>query len=162
MDPHLFYLAGFISGSALEIHADPGSDPCGQTWPTKRKSSVADPYWFQCGSGSSIFCQSWSGSTSRSRGLMTKIYISCWSKIAVYLSQASIKDVQATREVFKGEHLALQNLNFLHFCGSFWPSWIRIPGTLEKGKKCIVFEVLNVLFWGIEFSPVAWTSFMEV
>ncbi len=28
----------------------------------------------------------------------------------------------------KREHQAIQNLNFLlHFCESFWPSWIRIP-----------------------------------
>ncbi len=26
----------------------------------------------------------------------------------------------------KREHLSLKNLNYLHFCGSFWPSWIRI------------------------------------
>jgi|688.fasta_scaffold645846_1 hypothetical protein len=38
--------------------------------------------------------------------------------------------VQATGEkssFLKREHLALQNMNFLHFCWSFWPSWIRIP-----------------------------------
>jgi hypothetical protein len=48
------------------------------------------------------------------------------SKIAIYL--ASIKNVQAAGEVFipQKEHLALQNLNFLHFRGSFRPSWIQI------------------------------------
>ncbi len=35
-------------------------------------SSVADPHWFQCISGSSIFCQCGFGSESRSKVLMTK------------------------------------------------------------------------------------------
>ncbi len=41
---------------------------------------------------------------------------------------ASIKDVKIQEKSFslEREHLTLQNLNFLHFCGSFWPSWIRI------------------------------------
>ncbi len=42
-----------------------------------------------------------------------------WQKIAIYLSYASIKGVQATEEVFtlKREHPASQNFEFLHFCG---------------------------------------------
>jgi hypothetical protein len=30
-----------------------------------------------------------------------------------------------------------------------------------KVKKCQVFEVLDVLFWGMKTSPVAWTFFLE-
>jgi hypothetical protein len=44
------------------------------------------------------------------------------------IPQASIKDVQAAGEVFSPQrkHLALEKLNFLHFCGSFRPSLIQI------------------------------------
>jgi hypothetical protein len=65
----------------------------------KLGSSVADPHWFQCGSGyesgSSIFRQCGPGSrTSYRRSLHPSA--------------------------------TLQNLNYLHFCGPVWPSWIRI------------------------------------
>jgi hypothetical protein len=56
-----------------------------------------------------------------------------YQKLQFTYDLASIKDVQvqATGEVFipRKRDLALQNLKFLHFCGSFWPSWIqfRVP-----------------------------------
>jgi hypothetical protein len=34
--------------------------------------------------------------------------------------------LQEKSSSLKRKHLALQNLNFLNVCGSFWPSWIRI------------------------------------
>ncbi len=34
--------------------------------------------------------------------------------------------LQEKSSALKREHLALKNLNFLHFCGSVWPSWIQI------------------------------------
>jgi hypothetical protein len=32
----------------------------------------------------------------------------------------------------------------------------------RKKYRIFMFEVLDVLFWGLKASPVAWTSFMEV
>jgi hypothetical protein len=32
---------------------------------------------------------------------------------------------------------------------------------IEKSTECSCFEVLDVLFWGLKASPVAWASFME-
>ncbi len=32
---------------------------------------------------------------------------------------------------------------------------------IEKSKEISCFEVLDVLFWGLKASPVAWKSFME-
>ncbi len=97
------------------------------------------PHWFQCGSGSSIFCHSGSGSCSESRSkvLMTKNWKKItaeikfkffWSKIAIYLPLGLYKGRPSYRRSFhpSKENLALQNLNFLHFCVSFWPVWIRI------------------------------------
>ncbi len=114
---------------------------CSQPWEctcqVKKKFSVADPHWFQCRSGSSIFCQCGSGSGSRSKVLMTKN----WKKFRaeIKFKYFLIKNcnlhiprppyngrpfVQGTGKVFI-PHLELQNLNFLHLCGSFWPFWIR-------------------------------------
>jgi hypothetical protein len=101
--------------------------------------SVSDPHSALVsgqGYGSSIFCQfgSCSRSKSRSRVLMTKNWKkftaekkSFWSKIAIYLTLGLHKGRPNFRRTsLKREHLALQNLNNLHFCGSFWPSWFRI------------------------------------
>ncbi len=57
------------------------------------------------------------------------------------------------------------------------PDWIRIqsgqwipdpdpggqkwPTKIEKNYEISYFEVLNVLFWGLKASPVAWTSFVD-
>ncbi len=35
------------------------------------------------------------------------------------------------------------------------------PKKLKKGQNYSSFEVLDVLFWGLKASPVAWASFME-
>ncbi len=63
------------------------------------------------------------------KNLQLKKITFCWSKIAIYLSIGLHKrtsNLQEKSSSLKREHLALQNLNFLHFYGSFWPSWIRI------------------------------------
>jgi hypothetical protein len=47
--------------------------------------------------------------------------------------------------------------------------WIQIrdPGgkkwttKIEKSSEISCFEVLDVLFWGLKASPVAWTSFLK-
>ncbi len=56
-------------------------------------------------------------------------------KIAIYLSQASIKYFQVIEEAFSSQkrpsntskHELLQTI--VYFCASFLPSWIRIPNT---------------------------------
>ncbi len=35
------------------------------------------------------------------------------------------------------------------------------PQKIEKRTEFSSFEVLDVLFWGLKASPVAWESFME-
>ncbi len=35
------------------------------------------------------------------------------------------------------------------------------PTKIEKSTEFSCFEVLDVLFWGLKASPVAWVSFME-
>ncbi len=47
------------------------------------------------------------------------------------------------------------DLHWEYGSGSRWAQWPR------KRKQYIVFEMLNVFFWGLEASPVAWTSFLE-
>jgi hypothetical protein len=41
------------------------------------------------------------------------------------------------------------------------PGGQKRPTKIEKIKKFHVFEVLDVLFWELKASSVAWTSFME-
>ncbi len=44
--------------------------------------------------------------------------------------------LQEKSSSLKREHPALQKLNFFHFCGSFWPSWIRIQLTKMNADLC--------------------------
>jgi hypothetical protein len=47
-----------------------------------------------------------------------------------------------------------------------WGPWIRIqegknyPQKLNEVDKFLIFWMMDVLFWGLKASPVAWTSFM--
>jgi hypothetical protein len=41
------------------------------------------------------------------------------------------------------------------------PGGQKLPTKVEKSQKFSLFEVLDVLFWGLKASSVAWTSFME-
>jgi hypothetical protein len=102
--------------------------------------SVVDPNWFQCGSGygSSIFWQCRSGYGPRPKVLMNKNWVKfySWNFYCVFFIKncnftypsASIKDVQASGKVFipQKRTFSTSKLNFLHYCWSFWPSWIRI------------------------------------
>jgi hypothetical protein len=57
-------------------------------------------------------------------------FLSMWIRIQHFLSmriRIQIQDFDDKKLGKKiGKHLALQTLNFLKFCESFWPSWIRI------------------------------------
>ncbi len=62
-----------------------------------------------------------------------KNLIFVWSKnnFLIHIPQASIKDIQATREAFSHQKRTsttyeMKFMNFLYFCGSFLPSLIRI------------------------------------
>jgi hypothetical protein len=130
-------------------------------------SSVVDPHWFQCGSGF--------GSRSRCRVLMTKNWKKCKAgkKIYIFLikncSLLILRPPYRTSNLKKKSsslssgHLAIQNMNFLHFSqfsGSFWPSWIRIcipnvdpdPADYnECGSGSTTLYATNTLF--VSFSP---------
>jgi hypothetical protein len=102
------------------------SHPMTSVWQRR----VSDP---QCGSGSSIFSKSRSGSSFGSRILITnngKIKV-FWSKIAIYLFLGSLKRTPKLQEklsALKIEHPAFRNIksfNFFMFLGSFLPFWIR-------------------------------------
>ncbi len=41
------------------------------------------------------------------------------------------------------------------------PEGQKWPTEIEKSWEILCFEVLDVLFWGLKASPVAWTSFKE-
>jgi hypothetical protein len=41
------------------------------------------------------------------------------------------------------------------------PEGQKWPKKIEKSTEFSCFEVLDVLFWGLKASPVAWASFME-
>jgi hypothetical protein len=42
------------------------------------------------------------------------------------------------------------------------PGGKKWPKKIEKSEEISRFEVLDVLFWGLKASPVAWMSLMEV
>ncbi len=52
--------------------------------------------------------------------------------------------LQEKSSFLKSEHPALQNSNFLHFCGSFLPYWIRIPDS-EYGSGSLTWLNPNLL-----------------
>ncbi len=41
------------------------------------------------------------------------------------------------------------------------PGGQKLPTKIENSKGFPCFEVLDVLFWGLKASPVAWDSFRE-
>ncbi len=46
-------------------------------------------------------------------------------------------------------------------CSGSGSRWAKITTKIEKSKKMYCFEVLDVLFWRLEASPVTWTSLKE-
>jgi hypothetical protein len=61
----------------------------------------------------------------RIQGFTTKIGKNLQLKFT-YPQASRTSKLQEKFSSLKREHLALQNMNFFHFCGSFCPSWIRI------------------------------------
>jgi hypothetical protein len=41
------------------------------------------------------------------------------------------------------------------------PGWLNDLQKREKSEEVYCFKVLNVLFYALKASPVAWTSFLE-
>jgi len=66
----------------------------------KPGSNVADPHWFQCGSG------------------YVRIRIQHFSSMRI-LIQNQLQEMSSSLSY-------TSDLNYLHFCGPVWPSWIRI------------------------------------
>ncbi len=92
---------------------------------TAHRSSIADPHWFQCGSGSSI------RSMLIRKGMKTSNYekfragknlIFCWSKFAIYWSLSIHKGFSFQKRTFSVS-------KFLHFFPFKLLSWIRIQPT---------------------------------
>jgi hypothetical protein len=117
------------------------------------KTSIMNPQWFQCGSGSSILgqCKSGfsSGSGSGSRVLMTKICKNFQLKILLFFYQKfqliypSMTDVQDTGEASVPQkstgtlHRALQNMKVLKFFYSIFVGRFHIldPDPADQ-KQC--------------------------
>ncbi len=58
------------------------------------------------------------------------------------------KKLQEMSSSLKRKHLALQNMNFLHFCGSFWP-----PGSGSSRTKWVRIRIRNTGDDSTDFWP---------
>ncbi len=73
-----------------------------------------------------------SGSISGSGSAWIRINLSCWIRIRIRIQIADSD-----------------------------PGEQKWPTKIEKSTEFSCFEVLDVLFWGLKASPVAWASFLE-
>ncbi len=83
------------------------------------KNNILDTKW----------CKVFPSSGEKHAVIQTTRYFVYWSKIAIYVSLGLHEVRQATGEAFGPPKRTSSTSKldfFLHFCRSFWPSWIRI------------------------------------